>query len=106
MTDSPLAAFVRRLRRQLAQPRVDNRTDAVLLEQFIHQRDEDAFAALVRRHGPLVWRVCHRVLRHTQLAEDAYQATFLALMQQAAKIRKPEALPSALSHVERWIESL
>lgn len=96
MTHTPLSPVVRHIRKLagLSQPR--DVSDAGLLELFLRRRDEDAFAAVVRRHGPLVWRVCRRVCGHVHTAEEAYQATFLVLAQRAAKIRKPEALASWL----------
>lgn len=66
--------------------------DAHLLAHFVLHHDEDAFAALVARHGPLVFGLCRRVLRHRQDAEDVFQATFLVLARKAATIRKPESL--------------
>jgi len=60
--------------------------DAELLEQFVSGRDERAFEGLVRRHGPMVFAVCRRVLRHTQDAEDAFQATFIVLAHKAATV--------------------
>jgi hypothetical protein len=41
-----------------------SRRDAQLLEAFARRCEEGAFAALVRRHGPMVWGVCRRVLNH------------------------------------------
>src|ERR1700758_4172298 len=75
------------------------RTDRQLLEDFSARRDESAFAALVTRHGPMVLRVCRRVLKHEQDAEDAFQATFLILARKTASIRKREALAEWLHGV-------
>jgi RNA polymerase sigma factor (sigma-70 family) len=57
--------------------------DTQLLERFSCGRDEAAFAALVKRHGPMVLGVCRRVLHDAHSAEDAFQATFLALSRKA-----------------------
>jgi RNA polymerase sigma factor (sigma-70 family) len=71
-------------------------TDSQLLERFVTRRDEDAFARLVHRHGPMVLGVCRHILRHEQDAEDAFQATFLVLARRAGAIRSAEALPNWL----------
>jgi RNA polymerase sigma factor (sigma-70 family) len=73
--------------------------DAELLERFAAQRDEAAFAALVKRHGPMVLNVCRSILRHEQDAEDAFQATFLVLARKANAIRQPGALAGWLHEV-------
>jgi RNA polymerase sigma factor (sigma-70 family) len=74
-------------------------TDRQLLDDFAARRDESAFTVLVSRHGPMVLRVCRRVLRHEQDAEDAFQATFLLLARNTASIRKREALAAWLHGV-------
>src|SRR6516225_6420449 len=70
-------------------------TDGQLLARFVATRDEASFAALVRRHGPMVLGVCRRLLRHAQDAEDCFQATFLVLARKASSVRR-EAVGSWL----------
>jgi RNA polymerase sigma factor (sigma-70 family) len=65
-------------------------SDGQLLDCFISRRDEAAVSALVRRHGPMVWGVCRRILRDYHDAEDAFQATFLVLIRKATSIVQRE----------------
>jgi RNA polymerase sigma factor (sigma-70 family) len=70
-------------------------SDAALLDRFVAGRDaasDLAFEVLVRRHGPMVLRVCRSVLRDPHEAQDAFQATFLVLVQRAGSIRRRESL--------------
>ncbi|HEX4590041.1 MAG TPA: sigma-70 family RNA polymerase sigma factor [Gemmataceae bacterium] len=84
MPQSSLAAIVGRLVRGL--PPTDGTADDALLARFVGWRDEAAFELLVYRHGPMVRGLCRRILRHEQDAEDAFQATFLALAKKAGSI--------------------
>ena len=70
-------------------------SDGQLLERFATGRGEPkelAFAALVERHGPFVLRVCRSVLRDEHAAEDAFQATFLALARKAGSLWVQDSL--------------
>jgi len=78
-------------------------SDAALLGRFVADHDERAFAALVERHGPLVFQVCHRVLGDVHDTEDAFQAVFLVLARKAAMVRPREALPAWLHGVARRV---
>jgi DNA-directed RNA polymerase specialized sigma24 family protein len=88
--------LLRQLRRIVNPPSAQQLPDASLLDRFLHGNDEDAFAALVTRHGPMVLGVCRRVLRNRHEAEDAAQATFVVLARKAATIGRPDALPAWL----------
>ncbi len=96
MSRSALAAGLRQLRRQMAAPQYREQSDEQLLSAFIETRDDNAFAVLVHRHGPMVLQVCRRVLGHEQDAEDVFQATFRVLSRNFAALRKQTSLASFL----------
>jgi RNA polymerase sigma factor (sigma-70 family) len=75
--------------------------DEELLQRFLARRDETAFEALVRRHGPMVLGVCRRILRDPHDAEDAFQATFLVLVRKAASLGRRDLLGPWLHAVAR-----
>ncbi len=70
-------------------------SDRQLLDRFVGRRDpsaEAAFEALVRRHGPMVLRVCQNVLHDPNNAHDAFQATFLVLVRRSGALRGFDSL--------------
>jgi RNA polymerase sigma factor (sigma-70 family) len=70
-------------------------TDRQLFDRFAMARDrssEAAFEALVRRHGPMVLRVCRNVLKDWNDAEDAFPATFLVLARRCGSIRRRDSV--------------
>jgi RNA polymerase sigma factor (sigma-70 family) len=92
MATGSMTRAIKDLRHLVAVQTADDLTDRQLLERFAAQRDEAAFALLVRRHGPMVLGVCRRVLGHLHDAEDAFQAAFLVLARKA--------------HSPRWQDSV
>src|SRR5207253_2496128 len=66
--------------------------DAALVARFVGDRDESAFETLLRRHGPMVLSVCRRMLRDEHAVEDAFQVTFLVLLQKAGSLRRGDLL--------------
>lgn len=51
----------------------------------IEQRDPEAFAQLVTRHGPSALAVAHRILHHPGRAEDVTRSSFLRVWQLSAR---------------------
>jgi RND family efflux transporter MFP subunit len=96
-----MEALLRFIRRVASPGGLGGTTDKQLLERFTQQRDENAFAALVQRHGPMVLGVCGRLLRDPNDAEDAFQATFLVLVRKAASLSRPHLLANWLHGVAR-----
>jgi RNA polymerase sigma factor (sigma-70 family) len=99
MSSAHVRAVLRHIR-QVASARAEQEaSDEELLERYIARGDEDAFAALLGRHGPMVLGVCRTVLRDLHDAEDAFQAAFLLLARKAASIHRREAVSGWLYRV-------
>jgi RNA polymerase sigma factor (sigma-70 family) len=101
MAGSPVGKGLRHVRSLLTVQGVADAPDGQLLERFAVARDEAAFDALLRRHGPMVLGVCRRVLHDEHDAEDVFQATFLMLARKAGSVRKGESLGCWLHSVAR-----
>src|SRR5262245_15988981 len=81
-------------------------SDGELIRLVLTARDgaaEAAFTVLVRRHGPMVLRVCRQILGDTQDVDDAFQTTFLVLACNCAAVRKADSLASWLHGVARRV---
>ena len=96
MATSQMSGFIQHLRGALLLRDSAGLTDGQLLTDYVGSLDEASLAALVHRHGPMVWGVCRRVLHNYHDAEDAFQATFLVLVRKAAAIESRELLPNWL----------
>jgi RNA polymerase sigma factor (sigma-70 family) len=101
MATTPMRPVIRHLRTALLLRDGAGLSDGQLLEGYVRCREETALAALVHRHGPMVWGVCRRVLGNYHDAEDAFQATFLVLVRKAASLRAPALLANWLYAVAR-----
>lgn len=74
-------------------------SDGELLEQFVRDRNAEAFARLMERHGPYILGVCRRVTTHAQDAEDVFQACFLELVRHPAAICRQNS-------VAGWLQTI
>jgi RNA polymerase sigma factor (sigma-70 family) len=99
MTEPRLGLVVHQLRRIAAADTSADAPDNDLLDRFARHRDEAAFTALLRRHGPMVLGLCRRLANNAADADDLFQATFLLLARKAAAIRKRESVASWLHGV-------
>jgi RNA polymerase sigma factor (sigma-70 family) len=95
-------AVMRQIRTLLGAGTVGGLTDGELLDRFLArggELSELAFAALLERHGGMVWGICRRVLADPYDAQDAFQATFLVLVRRAGSIRNRDSVASWLHGV-------
>jgi HlyD family secretion protein len=68
-------------------------SDRQLLDRFVNRHDAEAsFEVLVLRHGPMVLRVCQNLLDDPNDAHDAFQATFLVLVQRCRSMKGIESV--------------
>jgi RNA polymerase sigma factor (sigma-70 family) len=99
MPTAPIDTLIQHLRRAVLVQDEARKTDGQLLESFLGSKDEAAFAALVRRHGPMVLSVCRRVVGNHHDAEDAFQVTFLVLARKASAVKPREMVANWLHGV-------
>src|SRR5262249_31232453 len=99
MATARMSTLVQHIHKVAAAGSAGQRSDRQLLDDFAARQDQTAFTALVSRHGPMVLRVCRRVLGHEQDAEDAFQATFLVLARNTGSIRKRDTVANWLHGV-------
>jgi RNA polymerase sigma factor (sigma-70 family) len=108
VTDVPGGTILDHLYRTAGAAALAGRTDADLLRHVLEAPGagaEAAFAVLLHRHGPLVYRTCRAALRDTHDAEDTFQATFLVLARKARSLRVRGDLGPWLYEVARRISA-
>jgi RNA polymerase sigma factor (sigma-70 family) len=96
MSTTTVGLFLRHLALSEEVGRLATTSDHDLLAIYAAERGQAAFTELVRRHGPMVLRTCHRLLGYGADAEDAFQATFVMLARQASQLRNEAAGRSSL----------
>ncbi len=99
MASVQLGHVLRQIQRLYSGGSAAGLSDAALLDRFAGERDEDAFAALVARHGPMVLAVCRGVPRDPVDVEDAFQATFFILARRVRSLQVRGSLGGWLHRV-------
>src|SRR5947209_1943867 len=94
-----LASAVPSLLQQVRRLAATASSDEQLLADYLARRSDEAFSALIGRHGPMVLNVCRRILHDAHAAEDVFQATFLVLAARAGAIRRRASLAGFLHGV-------
>src|SRR5262249_6282348 len=97
MSGSRLRKILNCLHEAVRPPGAAEASDARLLERWAAERDEAAFELLLRRHGPMVFGVCRRLVGRREDAEDAFQAPFLVVVTRARSIGKRASVGGWLS---------
>src|SRR5262245_25045214 len=92
-TSSSLVSYIRRIAFTGHQEGSDDRE---LVRRFVADRDEAAFEALLRRHGPMVLGVCQRLLANPSDVEDAFQVTFLVFLRRVSSLSRRELVANWL----------
>jgi RNA polymerase sigma factor (sigma-70 family) len=99
MGRNPAEVAVARIRTLVSTQQAKGQSDGELLRAYALENDQAAFGVLVKRHGPLVFGVCKRVLHHEQDSQDSFQAVFIVLAKKAASLRKHHSLAGWLHQV-------
>ena len=94
-----MQVLVRHIRRMASRGRFAKDCDRLLLESYVRDGNQDAFATLVGRHSSLVAGVCRRVLGNAQDIEDVFQATFLVLARKAGTVKWHDSVANWLHAV-------
>src|SRR5438270_8794645 len=92
MATKQAGIILHHIRKIMTAHEAEQLSDRELLRRFAQERDETAFATLVRRHGPMILHGCQRVLHNWHDAEDAFQAAFLVLARKAASRKWDESV--------------
>lgn len=103
MTSGQFTLMHSSLTRLFSEGTMTGASESELLERFLSQRDEAAFEAILRRHGPMVLAICRRILADPNDVDDAFQATFLVLVKKAGSIRDRKVLGTWLHGVARRV---
>jgi RNA polymerase sigma factor (sigma-70 family) len=98
-TAAPLHRLVRQLRQAVELHALDRLSDTELLQEFRTRGNQEAFTAIVQRHGLCVLAACRGVLSSEADVEDVFQATFIVLLRSAGTVRQSPSLRSWLYSV-------